>query len=412
MNEVESLLHELSKIDFQKIERILNQKLAPVWSPPLNEPILKEEDIYILYSPKQRRKVLQPLSGTYFRFAPYLERILKFLSQKLGDRILKKLNKVFGVYGVNSFGEICIIFYLYRIPPGFWYELFETILLELVPLYDKITKYTFAKYVYRDVKNHIKFLNKLYDALGELLKILPQIHGKDVQFNAEMSKDILSLAKQTWKYTPKEFKTIDKDAYDAAIEIMLKYIKRYHPFDFGETAKMILTHIQEEIASAIYYQKQFLTVTEKRKKEGEQIIEEIKKKRVPRTEFRLYAPFTHAFAEKIANFIKKELDESPFCFCQTQFCKNFVSNNCDRFPPPDKGELYCLNKIHTARLLLDILSAMGETFSIRYNGNDKPGSSILTIKEGIDRGKKLKEKLVKNFCATLDSELEVPIIIS
>ena len=257
MNEVESLLHELSKIDFQKIERILNQKLAPVWSPPLNEPILKEEDIYILYSPKQRRKVLQPFSGTYFRFAPYLERILKFLSQELGDHILKKFTKVFGVYGVNSFGEICIIFYLYRIPPGFWYELFETILLELVPLYDKITKYTFAKYVYRDVKNHIKFLNKLYDALGELLKILPQIHGKDVQFNAEMSKDILSLAKQTWKYTPKEFKTIDKDAYDAAIEIMLEYIKQHHPFDFRKTAEMILTYIREEIASVIYSRNDF-----------------------------------------------------------------------------------------------------------------------------------------------------------
>ena len=410
MNEVESLLHELSKIDFQKIERILNQKLAPVWSPPLNEPILKEEDLYILYCPRRGKKVLEPFSGTYLRFLPYYKRILEFLSQELGDHILKKFNKAFGVFGVDHFVKICIIFYLYRIPPRFWCELFETISLDFVPLQHKIAKYTFVKYVYKPLEGHVEFLNKLYDALGELLKILPGVQGKEAQFNAEMSEGILTLAKQAWEYTSEEFKTIKKDAYDAAIEIMLKYIKRYHPFDFGETAKMILTHIQEEIASAIYYQKQFLTVTEKRKKEGEQIIEEIKKKRVPRTEFRLYAPFTHAFAEKIANFIKKELDES--LFCQTPFCKNFVSNNCDRFARPDKGELYCLNKIHTARLLLDILSAMGETFSIRYNGNDKPGSSILTIKEGIDRGKKLKEKLVKNFCATLDSELEVPIIIS
>jgi len=401
MNEVESLLHELSKIDFQEIERILNQKLAPVWSPPLNEPILKEEDIYILYSPKQRRKVLQPLSGTYFRFALYLERILKFLSQKLGDRILKKLNKVFGVYGVNSFGEICIIFYLYRIPSSrtqgnlqiqFWYELFKTILLEFVPLYDKITKYTFAKYVYRDVKNHIKFLNKLYDALGELLKILPGSQDKEIQFNAEMSKDILALAEQVWEFTPEESKTIKKEAYDAAIEIMLEYIKQHHPFDFRKTAEMILTYIREEIASAIYDKKRFLIDAGKWKRKGEQIIEEIKNERVPRTKFRLYAPFIRAFAEKIANFIKKELDE--FLFCQTQFCKNFTHY---------KKSIYYFNKTQTARLLLDILRAMGETFTIKYS---EPVPLISTCEEWVNRGKKLKEKLVKNFCETLDTELE------
>ena len=411
MNEVESLLHELSKIDFQKIERILNQKLAPVWPPPLNEPILKEEDLYILYSPKRGKKVLEPFSGTYYRFTPYFKPIFEFLSQKLGDHIAKKLDKMF-FYGLIGFERICIIFYLYRIPPWFWYELFKTILLEFVPLKDKITKYTFAKYVYRDVKNHIKFLNKLYDTLGELLKILPEIQGKEAQFNAEMSEDILSLAKQAWEFIPEKFKTIEKDDYDAAIEIMLKYIKQYHPchpFDFRKTAEMILTYIREEIASVIYSKKRFLTYTEKRKREGEQIIEEIKKKRVPRTEFRLYAPFTHAFAEKIANFIKKELDESPFCFCQTQFCKNFVSNNCDRFPRPDKGELYCLNKIHTARLLLDILSAMGETFTIKYS---EPVPLISTCEGLVNRGKKLKEKLVRDFCAVINNKLEVSIIIS
>ena len=392
MNEVESLLHELSKIDFQEIERILKQKLAPVWSPPLNEPILKEEDIYYLYCLKPGSKVLRPFGGTYYRFTPYLKRIFEFLSQELGDHMFEKLDEEFGIYGVNSFGEICIIFYLYQIPPPFWYELFETISLDFVPLKHKLRRYGFVKYVYKPLEDRIKLFNKLYDALGELLKILPGSQDKEIQFNAEMSKGILALAEQVWEFTPEESKTIKKEAYDAAIEIMLEYIKQHHPFDFRKTAEMILTYIREEIASAIYDKKRFLIDAGKWKRKGEQIIEEIKNERVPRTKFRLYAPFIRAFAEKIANFIKKELDE--FLFCQTQFCKNFTHY---------KKSIYYFNKTQTARLLLDILRAMGETFTIKYS---EPVPLISTCEEWVNRGKKLKEKLVKNFCETLDTELE------